>query len=461
MVPSNADVGKIIEQQHQFFRSGATRNIDFRIRQLAVLKQAIKSNENLILEALYQDLHKSQYEAFTTEIGIVYNDIGQIIKNVRRWAKPQKVKTPLSLLGAGSYVYPEPYGTVLIIGPYNYPMNLIFEPLMGVIAAANCAVIKPSEMSPHVSEVVAKIIKENFAEDFIRVVEGDKEVTEALINAPFDYIFFTGSARVGKIVLEAAAKNLIPVTLELGGKSPCIVDKTADINTAAKKIVWGKFSNAGQTCVAPDYLVVHQTVKKPLLEAITKYIECFYGKKPEDSPDYGRIINTAHTERLARLIDKAKVLTGGEYDIQQHYIAPTVLDKTSWDDEVMQDEIFGPLLPVIEYDDLAGVIEKINSKPKPLGLYLFSKDKTVEEKVISSISYGGGCLNEVLLHVGNSNLPFGGVGASGLGAYHGKTSFETFSHQKSILKRNFNINAMMSCPPYTSQQLNMVRKFLK
>ena len=295
---TDAEISNILDEHKKFFETGKTKNIDFRIRQLTKLRQMIKANEELIITAMYQDLHKSRYEAFTTEIGVLYYSIGLLIKNIKKWAKPQKVPTPLVFFGAQSYIYHEPYGTVLIIGPFNYPVNLVFEPLIGAISAGNCAVIKPSELTPNVSKIIAKIMKESFEEDYIRVIEGEREVAATLINAPFDYIFFTGSVSVGKIVMEAAAGNLVPVTLELGGKSPCIVDETANIDLAAQKIAWGKFSNAGQTCVAPDYILVHKQVKKQFIDNLKKYIELFYGVNPKESKDFGRIINKKHTERL-------------------------------------------------------------------------------------------------------------------------------------------------------------------
>ena len=455
------DVSNILDEHKKFFATGKTKNIDFRIRQLKILKQAIKANEKPIITALYQDLHKSRYETFTTEIGLLYSSIGLITKNLKKWAKPRRVPTPLIFFGAQSFIYHEPYGTVLIIGPFNYPVNLVFEPLIGAIAAGNCAVIKPAQMTPNVSKIIAKIIKENFAEDYIRVIEGDRQAAAAFINAPFDYIFFTGSVNTGKMVMQAAAGNLVPVTLELGGKSPCIVDETADINLAAQKIAWGKFSNAGQICVAPDYVLVHKQVKKQLLDSLKNYIERFYGVNPKESKDFGRIVNEQHTIRLTQLIDRDKVVIGGDFDTENRYIAPTVLDRVGWDDPVMADEIFGPILPVLEFESLETAIRQINSKPKPLALYLFTGSKEVEKKVIDNISYGGGCVNDTFIHLGNPYLPFGGVGASGIGSYHGKSSFETFSHTKSVLKRKANLFGNIIYPPSDERKLSLVRRFLK
>ena len=458
---NSAAVVKIINEHKKFFDTGKTKNVDFRIEQLGKLRQAIQANEELIITALHQDLHKSRYEAFTTEIGLLYTSIRIITKNLKKWAKPQRVPTPLLFFGGQSHIYHEPYGTVLIIGPFNYPMNLVFEPLIGAIAGGNCAVIKPAQMTPNVSKIIAKIISENFAEDYIRVVEGDRQATAELINAPFDYIFFTGSLSTGKIVMTAAAKNMVPVTLELGGKCPCIVDETANLDLAAKKLAWAKFSNAGQTCAAPDYVYVHKQVKKQLLDNLRKYILHFYGPNPQENKDFGRIINVQHTERLAELIDREKIIIGGEYEIASRYIAPTVLDGVGWDSPVMADEIFGPVLPVLEFESLETIIREINSRPKPLSLYLFTTSKTTEKKIIDSISYGNGCINDAFIQVGNPFLPFGGVGASGIGAYHGRRSFETFSHTKGILNRKFNPFPDMIYPPSDEKKEKLVRRFLK
>jgi aldehyde dehydrogenase (NAD+) len=458
---NSADVLKIISEHQKFFAAGKTKNIDFRIEQLRKLRQAITDNEEAIIDALHQDLHKSRYEAFTTEIGLLYTSIRIMTKNLKKWARPQRVPTPLLFFGGQSHIYHEPYGTVLIIGPFNYPMNLVFEPLIGAIAGGNCAVIKPAQMTPNVSKIIAKIIRENFAEDYIRVVEGDRQATAELINAPFDYIFFTGSLSTGKIVMTAAAKNMVPVTLELGGKSPCIVDETANLDLAAKKLAWAKFSNAGQTCAAPDYVYVHKHVKQQLLDNLRKYILHFYGPNPQENKDFGRIINVQHTERLAELIEREKVVIGGEYDIANQYIAPTVLYPVGWDCPVMAGEIFGPVLPVLEFDSLETMIREVSSRPKPLSLYLFTGSKTTEKKIIDSISYGNGCINDAFIQVGNPFLPFGGVGASGIGAYHGRRSFETFSHTKGILNRKFNPFPDMIYPPSGENKEKMVRRFLK
>jgi aldehyde dehydrogenase (NAD+) len=455
------EIIEILDEHRKYFETGVTRDVDFRLQQLVKLKQMIRRNEDVILQALQMELHKSAYEAFSTEIGVLYSAINYAVKNLKKWASPQTVKTPLMLFGARSKIYAEPYGTVLIIAPFNYPVNLVFEPLIGAITAGNCAIIKPSELTPGVSRIIALMIKETFDEAYVRVIEGKQDVTSTLINAPFDYIFFTGSSRVGKIVMEAAARRLIPVTLELGGKNPCIVDETADIDTAARKIAWGKFSNAGQICVAPDYLVIHKQVKAYLLDSLKKHLISFYGDNPRESDDFGRIINEEHAERLRQLIDPDKVVVGGDYNIKQKYIAPTILDGVEWNDRIMEEEIFGPIVPLLEYENLDEVISHIKNKQKPLAIYVFTKDRIAGKKIIDNISYGGGCINDVLVHVGNPHLPFGGVGTSGIGSYHGKRSFDTFSHMKSILERNMSMESDIMYPPYTAKKLGMIKKFLK
>lgn len=462
MVKVNREyVLQILKEQREYFQKQETKGINFRIKQLNNLKKAIKDNEKLIIQALYKDLHKSEFEAYATEIGYLYDSIGYFTKNLKKWAKVKRVKTPMVHLGTKSYIYPEPYGTVLIIGPFNYPFQLVFEPLIGAISAGNCAVIKPSEFTPNVSIIVCKIIKEIFDENYIRVIEGGKEVTSKLINSPFDYIFFTGSVNVGKIVMEAASKNLIPVTLELGGKSPCIVDNNANIELAAERIVWGKFMNVGQTCVAPDYVLVHKDVRRHLVDKIIEMVKEFYGGNPKNSEDYGRIVNTSQAERLIKLIDNNKVVFGGSYDLEELYIEPTIMEEITWDHRIMEEEIFGPILPIIDYDNLNEAIKRINSKSKPLALYLFTENREVEKIVLESISFGGGCINDTITHLASPHLPFGGVGNSGIGSYHGLKSFETFSHMKSVLKKSSRISLKFIFPPYTKEKVELLRKFMK
>lgn len=454
-------VNKILNKHKKYFDMGKTRNIEFRLLQLDKLKKSIIKYENEIVDALNKDLGKSSFEAYTTEVGILLDSIGYAAKHLRKWARVKRVKTPITLFGSKSYIYHEPYGTVLIIGPFNYPFQLIFEPLLGAIAAGNCAVIKPSSFTPNVSSIVSKIVNETFEEEYVSVIEGNREVTTALINSPFDYIFFTGSVEVGKVVMEAAAKNLVPVTLELGGKSPCIVDKSANLEIAAERITWGKFLNVGQTCVAPDYLLVHKDVKDKLIELIKNNIGVFYGENPGESSDYGRIINKKHAQRLADLIDEDKVIFGGECSLDELYISPTIIDGVTWDDRIMGEEIFGPILPVLEYENIADAIKMINKHPKPLALYVFTGDRNVEQRFINSCSFGGGCINDAITHLATPHLPFGGVGNSGMGSYHGEASFKTFSHSKSVLKKSTIIDMKFLYPPYDNKKNKLIRRVLK
>lgn len=456
------DIQSILQEHREFFYQGLTNDIQFRIKQLEKLKNAIQLYETKILEALYKDLGKNEFEAYTTEIGFTLNSIKYMIKNLKRWMKPQKVKTPLHLMPSKSYLVKEPYGTVLIIGPYNYPVQLLIEPLIGAIATGNCVVIKPSENTPNVSAVMKGMISETFAQRYIRVMEGEKELTSVLINAPFDYIFFTGSVQVGKIVMEAAAKNLVPVTLELGGKSPVIVDRTANLDLAAKRIVWGKFTNTGQTCVAPDYILVDTQVKDVLILKMKEVINKFYGENSLKSKEYGRIVNERQFERLISIIDKGKsdILYGGKSIKKDLFIEPTLIEALSWNDPAMLDEIFGPILPIMEYSELEDAIRMIQDNPKPLALYLFTEDKSVEKKVLNQVSFGGGCVNDTISHVANHYLPFGGVGNSGIGSYHGKYSFDLFSHHKSIMKKSTKIDFDFIYPPYQNK-LKWVKKLFK
>ncbi|MEQ8153667.1 MAG: aldehyde dehydrogenase [Clostridiaceae bacterium] len=451
----------LLKEHKEYFHKGETRNVDFRLRQLRKLKEAIKKNEQLVLAALKKDLRKSQFEAYSTEIGFLYESINHFCRNLRKWAKIKKVKTPLINFGAKSYIYPEPYGTVLIIGPFNYPFQLIFEPLIGAIAAGNCAVIKPSEFAPSVAESAERIIRETFHEEYVRILKGGVETITSLINSPFDYIFFSGSAPVGKIIMEAAAKNLVPVTLELGGKSPCIVDKEANIDIAAQRIAWGKFMNAGQTCVAPDYVLVHNSIKDKLIHKLVEKIETFYGKNQENSEDFGRIINESQFDMLKGLIDEDKVIYGGGTNKEKLFIQPTIMTGLNWEHRVMNDEIFGPILPVLEYADIKEVVESINSRPKPLALYLFTENRKIQKEIVEEVSYGGGCINDTMTHLVNPQLPFGGVGSSGMGSYHGEKSFNTFTHMKSILEKNVKFDISLIFPPYTENKVKVLKKIMK
>lgn len=459
---SSIDVDKIIEDHYKFFESKKSRDIDFRINQLRCLKSAIKKYEYKIYEALYKDLGKCEFESYTTEVGFVLSSISHTIKNLKKWAKKEKVKTPLYLFPAKSFIISEPYGTVLIIGPYNYPFQLLVEPLVGALAAGNCVVLKPSENVPNLSRVITEMITETFPKEYIRSVEGGIETNTSLINGTFDYIFFTGSAQVGKIIMEAAARNLVPVTLELGGKSPVIVDESADIRVAAKRIIWGKTINVGQTCVAPDYVVVNNKVKDELIKELKLQIQSFYGKDAMESKDYGRIVNDRHFIRLKNILDKEadKIIYGGKVNREKRYIEPTLID-ASWEGAAMSEEIFGPILPIISFSNLDEIIGEIKKLSKPLALYLFTENYEVEEKVLEEISSGGACINDTITHLANPELPFGGVGNSGIGAYHGKESFKTFSHRKSVVRKTTKINIPIVFPPFNKKNLDNVKKLMK
>ncbi|OSA92103.1 UNVERIFIED_ORG: aldehyde dehydrogenase [Clostridium botulinum] len=457
------DVDYILKKHNEFFECGETKNIKFRIKQLNLLKNGIKRYENNIYKALNLDLGKNEFESYATEIGFILSSIEYSIKNLKSWSKCKNVKTPIYLLPSKSFKMYEPYGTVLIMGPYNYPFQLLFEPLIGAISAGNCAVIKPSELSLNVSKVISKMIFETFNENYIRCIEGGIETNTALIKSNFDYIFFTGSINVGKTVMRAAANNLIPVTLELGGKSPVIVDESANIKVVAKRIIWGKTLNAGQTCVAPDYVLVHASIKDRLIKEMKKAIQEFYGTDPEKSADFGRIINEKHFKRIKNIIDNDKefIVYGGKTNYKTNYIEPTIMDITSFECACMQEEIFGPILPVISYNELNEVIRKTKKLPKPLALYVFTNNKSIENKVLSEISSGGACVNDVITHLVNPNLPFGGVGSSGIGSYHGYNSFLTFSHEKSVLKKSDKLDVTLLFPPYNKRKLNIIKKFMK
>ena len=454
------DSQSLRQQQELFFRSGKTKDIDFRLEALQKLRNSIKENETKIMEALKADLNKSDFESYTTEIGIVLEEIRFVMKNLRSWAQPQKVKTPVTHIGSSSYLYPEPYGVALIIAPWNYPFQLAIAPLIGALAAGNCAVIKPSELTPMTSEILEKLITEQFPSEYISVMQGGVETSQALLAEKFDYIFFTGSVQVGKIVMEAAAKHLTPVTLELGGKSPCIVHEDANIKLAAKRIAWGKFLNAGQTCVAPDYLYVHKQVKTEFLAYLEAAVNELYGETPLNNPNFTRIVSERHFQRLERYLKNGDVRAGGQINKKELKIAPTVLTNITWDDPVMQEEIFGPVLPVLEYDQLTEVIEGIQNHPNPLALYLFTENVQVQNQILGHISFGGGCINDTVYHLSSPYLPFGGVGSSGTGAYHGKGSFDTFSHYKSILKQTTKFDIPFRYPNIKNG-LKKIKYFLK
>ncbi|MBD2197042.1 MULTISPECIES: aldehyde dehydrogenase [Calothrix] len=455
---SSISINDIIRKQREFFQTGKTKDVAFRIEQLKILKQAVLENEQAIIQALKADLNKPEFEAYATEI-LVYKEIDYAIKHIKTWTKPQKAAVSLEFLQYSAKIYPDPLGVVLIIGPWNYPFNLMIGPLVGAIAAGNCTILKPSELAPHTSSLLAGIIAKYFDPAYIALVEGGVETSQNLLAEKFDYIFFTGGTNVGRIVMEAAAKHLTPVTLELGGKSPCIVDTEINLEHTVKRIIWGKFVNAGQTCIAPDYILVDKRIKTNLVEGLKKTIKEFYGDKPETSPDYARIISAKHFDRLVNLLKNGEVIIGGETNPAERYIAPTLLENVSLDDAIMQEEIFGPILPIIEYDDIKEAIALINSRPKPLALYLFSQNKNLQQRILQETTSGGVCLNDTIMQYGVSSLPFGGVGDSGIGSYHGKAGFDTFSHRKSVLQNSFLFDLNWRYAPYQGK-LAFLKRFL-
>ncbi|MUK87198.1 aldehyde dehydrogenase family protein [Ornithinibacillus sp. L9] len=429
------DITMLVEQQRSFFYSGSTLDYRFRTKQLKALKQMLQRYEQEIYIALKEDLNKSSYEALTTEIGFLHMEIDYTIKHLKEWMELEQADTPITHKGTKNYIQKEPYGVTLVIAPWNYPLHLAIAPTIGAIAAGNTVVMKPSEYTTSTSSLLSKMIYDTFDTNFIAVVEGDAEVSKKLLEQKFDYIFFTGSTAVGKIIMEQASKHLTPVTLELGGKSPVIVDKDANIDLAAKRIVWGKYTNAGQTCVAPDYIYVHEKVKGRLLKAMKKHIKAFYGKQPIQNNDYVRIVSSNHFKRLEAFLTNGTIVVGGDTDKETLIMEPTILDNITWEDPIMQEEIFGPLLPVLTFSTLEEIVDRLKRMDKSLALYYFGEKEKNQHYVFKHISFGGGCINDTLYHLANPHLPFGGVGTSGMGAYHGKYSFETFSHRKSILKQ--------------------------
>lgn len=456
------DILEIFNYQKKFFYEGKTKDVEFRIENLEKLKRIIKDNEDKIINALKKDLSKSAFETYATEIGLVYDEINLHIKNVKKWAKKETRRTSIVHFPARSYIYKEPYGVCLIIGPFNYPFQLVFAPLVGAISSGNCAIVKPSENTIDTAKLIEKLINENFDENYIKVVNplGGKEVVTYLLDLKFDYIFFTGSVQVGKIVMEKAAKNLIPVTLELGGKSPCIVDKDAKIDISAKRLVWGKFLNAGQTCVAPDYLYVHKNIKDKFLWAVAKEIKAQFGDDIKNSKDLPRIVNECTTRRLIDYMKDGDIYFGGNYNIESNYIELTILTNLKENSKVLNEEIFGPILPVIEFDDIKQVINYVNLREKPLALYYFSENKKSIEYVLKNTTSGGVTINDTIIHVASTYLPFGGVGSSGLGEYHGKASFDTFSHKKSVIKRGTFFELPIRFAPY-GEKIKILKLLMK
>lgn len=456
------DYEEILRKQQAFFMTGNTKSLSYRLQQLKQLKQAIKEFEPQITEALYQDLNKSELDTYSTEIGIIYEEINHALKHLRLWSKPVRVKTPITHVGSKGFIYYEPYGVALIISPWNYPFQLAISPLIGAITAGNCAVLKPSELSPHVSRVMGEMIGKTFSKEYLTVVEGGVEASTELLEQKFDTIFFTGGVGVGKIVMRAAAKFLTPVTLELGGKSPCIIHKDAKLDLAAKRVTWGKFLNSGQTCIAPDYLVVHKEIKVEFMERMKFYIQKFYGADSVKTGKLTAIINDHHFQRLLSYLHstEGKIFAGGRFDEKKRFIEPTIIDLVDWNHPVMQGEIFGPILPVLDYEDIADVLKMVNEHEKPLALYLFSESRALQKQVVQGISYGGGCVNDTIMHIATPYLPFGGVGSSGWGAYHGQQSFEVFSHKKSVLCQTTHFDLPMRYPD-AKHALKMMKFFLK
>ncbi len=463
-VSPTEDIPGVVERLRTTFDAGVTRPYEWRRRQLEGLQSLLAEREPQLLEALATDLGKPSHEAWMADLGLPSAEAGYALKHLKSWMKPQRVSTPLSSQPATSKRYPDPLGVVCIIAPWNYPVQLVLQVLTGALAAGNTAVLKPSEVSSATSAVLADAIPAYFDSDAVAVVEGGVPETTTLLEQRFDHIFYTGNGTVGRIVMAAAAKNLTPVTLELGGKSPVIVDRDVDLEVAARRIVWGKFMNAGQTCIAPDYVLAHRSVEGELIDAMRSTIENFYGSNPADSTDYARIIDERHFDRLTGLIEKeddAKVVVGGDSDRSTRYIAPTIVRDVDADSALMAAEIFGPVLPVLTVDDTHEAIEFVNERDKPLALYIFSKDDDRVEQVLRQTSSGGVCVNATVMHVSSVNLPFGGVGESGMGAYHGKASFDTFTHYKSVMNRPTMIDPSMMYPPYTRMKQKIVRKLLK
>ena len=460
-------INNIVHKQREYFLSNETKSIDFRLKQLKKLKQSVLNHIDDIYEALWTDLHKCKEEAFLTEISIVLNEINDHIKHLKRWAKPKKVKTPVYLMPSKSFVMYEPYGVALIIAPWNYPFQLMFAPLVGAISSGCCTVMKPSPYSQYTSEIMQTIIDETFDNEYITMIQGHRDVNQALLAQKFDFIFYTGSPDMGRVVMDAASKNLTPLVLELGGKSPCIVDMDCNIEFAARRIVWGKTINAGQTCVAPDYMFVHKSVKKELIVKMIEYVEKFYGKDSQESEHYCRIINEKAYDRLVSYLDEGKIIYGGKCDTDERYIQFTLLDlsqqtidnrQQSWSMlSVMKDEIFGPILPVIEFDDIDVVKDFVVNRPKPLAFYYFGNDENAFD-ILEKTTSGGVCINDTILHVGNDHLPFGGVGASGMGKYHSQESFLAFSNKRSVLKSSNKIDFAMKYPPY--DKIDLIKKLM-
>jgi len=447
----------VVNSQREYYVSGATVSVEARKKVLLSLKKALMKHENDIYDALHKDLLRPKMESYAMEFHIVMSEIEYFLKHIEKLNKRRHCPSPMEFFKSTSYVYPEPCGVVLIISPWNYPIQLTLAPLIGAIAAGNCVMVKPSEYTPSCAAVIETILSEAFDERHAAVVRGNREANKFLLQQKYDYIFFTGSYEVGKVVMRAASEHLTPVTLELGGKSPCLVDETADLYKAAKRIVWGKLVNAGQTCVAPDYILVHQSVRDAFIEHLKKHIVASVGENAQTSDSYTRIVNRKHFDRLKGLMENEHKAFGGGVNEDTLQISPTILDEANWDSPVMKEEIFGPLLPVMTYSDLDKTIDHLNTLAKPLAFYYFTRDRKREQTVMRKMTYGGGCVNDTLIHAGTHYMPFGGVGESGMGGYHGKASFDTFSHYKSVVKKSLAVDIPIRFAPYTEKKFNLVR----
>ncbi|KIL41271.1 aldehyde dehydrogenase [Gordoniibacillus kamchatkensis] len=456
----NIHIPELVSKQRQYFQSGRTLDAEFRLAMLRKLREALRGAEPKLRRALHADLGKSEAEAYMSELGPTLAELSHAIRSLPKWAKPRKVRTPVALIGSRGFIMPEPYGSALIIAPWNYPVFLSLPPLIGAIAAGNCAVLKPSELAPHTSQALRELIGGTFPESYVAVVEGEANVSQALLREKFDYVFFTGSTAIGKKVLEAAAAHLTPATLELGGKSPCIVHGDADIGLAARRIAWGKTLNAGQTCVAPDYVLVQRGIKRHFLDALRTEVERQSRNAAGDAPP--RIVNERHLRRLAALLEgqDQRIVCGGRYDAQRLSFEPTLLDEPDPASPVMQEEIFGPIMPVLAYDELEDALRFVRERPKPLALYVFTSSRGVERETLGRLSFGGGCVNDTVLHLSSPYLPFGGVGASGIGSYHGQASFETFSHHKSVLRQTTRFDLPFRYAP-GKRTLRLLRRLFK
>lgn len=454
-----AEITAIVSSQRAFFMTHQTKGYDFRLRQLKALLAWTIANEDGILAALQEDLGKHPYEGYLTEVAMVKQELTDAIRHLKRWMRPKRVPTAIGQLPGSCRIYPEPYGVALIMSPWNYPFQLTVAPLVGALAAGNCAVVKPSAYSPATSSLLSRMAQELFPADYVSVIQGGRAENTALLEERFDYIFFTGSPEVGRTVMEKASRHLTPVSLELGGKSPVIIDETANMELTARRLAWGKFVNCGQTCVAPDYVLVHQSREQALLDALIAAVRTLYTSAPLLSPEYPRIVNEKHFARLVGLLGDGSIALGGQIDAAALRIAPTLMTDVALDAPVMQEEIFGPILPILTYRRLEDALRQIQSRPKPLALYLFTQSKETEARVLREVSFGGGCVNDTVMHLATPHMPFGGVGESGMGGYHGVRSFQTFSHEKSVLKRGSWPDVSLRYPPY-GEKLKRVRKLV-